>query len=347
MMKGSVRKALEARSARTAGDGARGCRGATGTRALPHGRLMRLALVGAALTLGGLGCSKGGSGASSNGDPLRPKVIDDKLLASVLGEFAPKDDPDKDDYHHLTIAADKIRCNHSNYKDEYTSHPYSVVFAMDGAVALEAEGGALVIRVDEEGGKFTIDAKGICSYGIASPYEKVKPLEGKPAELLDPTTPVKRAASKGKLGEAVEFPRGSVTLVEAKRSTWTDNDSSTPVVELKLMIQAPAGSSVEPFLAADLASTAGSDGEVWRVSCDEAASKRQGNPSYKSHREPAFDQGTYTNWVARRDTLVKAGKARTGWVTLLMDKPAAGQCKVSFDALGLGGGVVEWATDFD
>lgn len=295
------------------------------------------------------GCKKsgeGGGGLFEKPAPLRPKVIDDKLVASVLGEFKPVSQ-DEDRWYQLTIAADKVRCNHSNHKDEYTSHPYAVASAVDGRVVLRAPGGILVLKVDGDGDKVAVEADGICPWGISSPYKRVKPMEGKPAELLAPQTPSKRDAVRAKIGEETKLPRGSVTLTEVKKGTWEGDGDSTPVVELKVTVQPADGSFVDPFLAADIADVASTDKQVWSVGCDEAESRSIGNPGFKEHREPRFDLGIYTALGGHRDTLLKPGSSRSGWITLLMKKRATGTCKVKFDAVGLGAGVIEWSTKFD
>ncbi len=280
--------------------------------------------LGAIVLLPLLGCGKSGGGSAGTAseasiDPA--KLVDQTLLTSILGEYEPKDRAEGE-WYKLTISADKIRCNHSNHKDEYTSHDYAVVYAQDGTVRLQATGGNLEIKYDEAGGKYTVDASGICSWGIENPYKQTKRLDGAPPILLDVDTD--RDAVSGTVGEEVVLPRGTLLLSEVKTGSWDNDDGSTPVVELNVTVKAPDGKMVEPFLARDISEVATTDENVWSASCGDVSSRGTGNPSFKHHREPEFDSGVYTGWGGHRETLVKPGKSRKGLDYIADDQTAGG-----------------------
>jgi hypothetical protein len=277
------------------------------------------------------------------GPPLRPKVIDESLVARVLGEFTPIEGEAQ--YFNLSVTADRIRCNHSNHSDEYTSHEYAVARAIDNTVVLVAAGGNLVVKLDDGDEKYSFSGNGICPWGIRGPYRRTLALNGQPPELLPSGTRTKRGAFDAEVGKEVQLIGGAVTLAEAKHDVWSGDDGDTSVLALKLSFQAPEGVAIDPMLASDLADIAGTEGHAFRASCGNSDSRGLGNPAFKTHREPKIDSGVYTAFGGHRDTLVRKGRVRSGWVTLLMTGQFEGVCKVTFDSVGLGGGLITWNVD--
>lgn len=282
-------------------------------------------------------------------EPLRPKVVDEQLLASILGEYRPLEQADrKSGFFDIRIDAEKVRCNDSNFKSEYSSYSYAVAFANDGTVALWSMNGALLVKFDSESGRYSFNTNGLCTWGVkgGGAYERVSPLEGTPTILLPASTTVRREPVSAVLGEELTLPGGTLMLADVKRDKWTGDDGTADVVALRFSVRAPEDAMIDPFLALDLSNIISTEG-LWNVSCRDVDSRKMGSPQFNQHRQPAFDNGYYSSFGGHRQTLLKPGTTRNGWVTLLMTGRPEGECSIKYDAVALGAGVVTWKTAFE
>lgn len=275
-----------------------------------------------------------------SGPKVSEKVINADAVATLLGTYDKKNHViRKEEWYRIEISAEKIRCNHSNHEDKFTSHPYSLARAVDGSYLLLTGEGSFVAKYDADGDKWDFDATGICEWGIDGPYVQETKLQGSPSIAIHDSLLEKMNPKTAKLEEEIKLPGGVLTLSSVKRGTWEDDRNEVDVLDLKLKVENTSKVFTD-FLLPTLLDDALS-GELVTVSCNDgdATSKGIGNPSFKSHREPVFAQGG--GWT-KSYAPIAPGKSRSGYLTVIMTKRAKEDCKISIDTAALGGGVVNF-----
>lgn len=302
----------------------------TRIRSIAISKQIPAAVLAVILSLTGFGCNK-----ASGGQNVVDQEIDKSELKTLLGSY---DNEKKGEFYKLDIKSDTIRCNHSNHKDEYTTHKYSVVRAKGGKFILVAKDGALKAEHNKEGGKWKFEAVGICSWGIDNPYTQTSKHTGDPNIGIHPKLGDKPGTSAGKAGEEVKLPWGTLTVHKAKVKTWEVKGKDVYALLVKATVKNTSKSYVELNLPSNLKSLGSTFASA---SCD--GGKVDGtslvNPNFKSHPEPKmFDGG---GWASVRAP-IGPGKKRKGWFAIALDDEADKECKLKLNMAALGGSVFEF-----
>ncbi|MCC7542913.1 MAG: hypothetical protein IT379_42245 [Deltaproteobacteria bacterium] len=286
--------------------------------------------------------------------PLVESVVNRAAIPSFFGTYSTVAQDglaaDRTRYSRITVGPDHVRCNHSNHSNDWHEHRYGVVYAKPDDILLSASGGTLQIHRDSTSNQFSVEANGICLFGVENPYTLTPTrATGAPWVLLHGSLRATRSHRRGDLNQPLTFPFGTLTLKDIRRSRWTAGDGdSAEVVELRIAVTNTADGVVDLYLPSRLRNQVSTEGWV-SAECgpDREPATGEGNPNHPSHRTPALDRGVYTIFGGHTDLSLPRGERREGWITLLMRSRPENPCVIHIDALGLGGGVVDYTHSFE
>jgi hypothetical protein len=302
------------------------------------------AIMTTMLAVGGIACSRV-SRAVRHEPPLVNTVVAQSALTSFVGNFTRNGEVLGDTaLYNFTVSPTSIRCNHSNHSQDWHEHAYSVGYARADEILLLAADGQLKIHRDAATGHYNPEAGGICPWGIDGSYSFQA--SGSPSGVklaLRESVTQTRDHSTGSLNETVQLPGGTFTLRDARRGTWSSDNQTIHVLEFRISVQNTSQAVEDMSLPEKLNDIIPNNGFL-SVECgpDNEPASGGSNPNNSNHRQPAFDRGVYTVFGGHSAMAVAPGTSRDGWFTLLMRSRTNGRCRLHFDLMGLGGGIVDY-----